>query len=142
MTGVETTVERDTEAVRHLREAAAARVENTSLRAVAREIGMSPTGLTKFLRGTVPYSPTLRRLRKWYLQFGAPNPPSVGIDEASAALAILTHDLLPGARRAATNAVLEVMGAGYDRSGKPRPRWIADLRLGIPTNPGDDTLAP
>ena len=38
--------------IRHLREAAQARVENTSLRSVAREIGMSPTGLKKFLQGT------------------------------------------------------------------------------------------
>lgn len=37
---------------------------------VAREIGMSPTGLKKFLLGTAPYSPTLRRLRRWYLEGG------------------------------------------------------------------------
>ncbi|HVH11557.1 MAG TPA: hypothetical protein VM759_00825, partial [Longimicrobium sp.] len=54
--------------IKHLRETAAARVENTSLRSVAREIGMSPTGLKKFLLGTAPYSPTLRRLRNWYVQ--------------------------------------------------------------------------
>jgi transcriptional regulator with XRE-family HTH domain len=49
-----------------LRNAAALEVEATSLRSVAREIGMSPTGLKKFLNGTMPYAPTLRRLRRWH----------------------------------------------------------------------------
>ena len=52
--------------VEQLRTAAAARVEHTSLRGTAREIGMSPTGLKKFLSGTPPYSPTLRRILNWY----------------------------------------------------------------------------
>lgn len=38
----------------------------TSLRAVAREIGMSPSGLTNFLNGTHPYGRTLERVRNWY----------------------------------------------------------------------------
>lgn len=45
--------------------AARARTEATSLRGAAREIGMSPTGLRKMLDGAQPYSPTIRRLRKW-----------------------------------------------------------------------------
>jgi len=53
--------------VHELREAAARRAETTSLRQTAREIGMSPTGLKKFIAGVAPYSPTLRRLRKWYI---------------------------------------------------------------------------
>lgn len=114
--------------IQHLRDAASARVETTSLRGVAREIGMSPTGLKKFLLGTAPYSPTLRRLRKWYLQYGAVQANQVGLEDASAALAILTHDLLPEPRRAATSGVLDLLGQGYDSSGKPRPRWLGDLR--------------
>lgn len=52
--------------VEELRSAAAARVENTSLRGAAREIGMSPSGLKKFLLGTSPYAATLRKLRTWF----------------------------------------------------------------------------
>src|SRR3954462_11299295 len=85
--------------VQHLREMAAARVEHTSLRGVAREIGMSPTGLKKFLMGTAPYSPTLRRLRKWYLQHGANPAGEVGYADASAAICVLTHDLVGDGRR-------------------------------------------
>ena len=32
---------------------------------------MSPTGLSKFLEGTAPFSPTLHRLRTWYMEFVA-----------------------------------------------------------------------
>ena len=113
---------------KHLRETAAARVENTSLRSVAREIGMSPTGLKKFLQGTAPYSPTLRRLRSWYVQYAAVQQGHVGLEDASAALSVLVHDLLPKPRREAALSVLEAVGRGYEDSGKKHPSWIAELR--------------
>ena len=46
--------------------ALASEIERTTLRAVARKVGMSPTGLTKFLDGGQPYGPTVARLRRWY----------------------------------------------------------------------------
>jgi transcriptional regulator with XRE-family HTH domain len=107
--------------IQHLRDTASARVEGTSLRRVAREIGMSPTGLKKFLLGTAPYSPTLRRLRKWYLQYGGAHPGSVGEEEVGHALALLTQDLHPGARLQTTDQVLESLARGYDASGRERP---------------------
>lgn len=114
--------------VQYLREMAAARVENTSLRGVAREIGMSPTGLKKFLLGTAPYSPTLRRLRKWYLQHAAVPTGEVTYQDASAALLVLTHDLSPDPKRQATDCILDCLTAAYEASGRSRPRWIAELR--------------
>jgi hypothetical protein len=114
--------------VQHLREMAAARVENTSLRGVAREIGMSPTGLKKFLMGTAPYSPTLRRLRKWYLQYAALPSAEVTYQDASNALVVLTHDLSPDPRRETSDCVLDCLARGYDTTGRSRPRWVAELR--------------
>jgi transcriptional regulator with XRE-family HTH domain len=114
--------------VRHMREVAAARVENTSLRQVAREIGMSPTGLKKFLEGTAPYSPTVRRLRNWYVRYAAVQRSDVEEVDASAALAVLMHDLRSDPRRDAALHVLEAVGSGYERSGKPRPAWLSELR--------------
>ena len=116
--------------IQHLRDTASARVEGSSLRRVAREIGMSPTGLKKFLLGTAPYSPTLRRLRKWYLQYGGDHAGAVNQEEVGHALAVLTQDLPPGARRMATDRVLDSLGQGYDVSGRERPRWVAELRAG------------
>ncbi len=114
--------------IQHLRDTASARVEGSSLRRVAKEIGMSPTGLKKFLQGTAPYSPTLRRLRKWYLQYGGETAGAVGELEAGHALALLTQDLPPNARTLATAGVLDSLGQGYDAIGRERPRWVAELR--------------
>jgi len=114
--------------VQHLRERAAARVERTSLRGVAREIGMSPTGLKKFLLGTAPYSPTLRRLRKWYLQHAALPTGEVSYHDASAALVVLIHDLQPEPRRYAADCLLDCLERAYEASGRPVPRWTAELR--------------
>ena len=123
--------------VRHLRETAAARVESTSLRGVAREIGMSPTGLKKFLSGTAPYTPTLKRLRKWYVRHAALPTGQVGQHDASAALAVLTHDLPPDARRETLGRLLDSLARGYDAAGRARPDWLAELRAeqGPPSPP-------
>ncbi|HET7228404.1 MAG TPA: hypothetical protein VFJ16_00235 [Longimicrobium sp.] len=43
-------------------------IERTTLRAVVRKVGTSPTGLTKFLNGGQPYGSTVARLRKWYYE--------------------------------------------------------------------------
>ncbi len=40
-------------------------MHGTSLRQAAREIGMSPTGLQKFLHGGEPYVKTVRKLSLW-----------------------------------------------------------------------------
>ncbi|HEX8830209.1 MAG TPA: hypothetical protein VF705_03530 [Longimicrobium sp.] len=114
--------------IRHLRDTAAARVEGSSLRRVAREIGMSPTGLKKFLLGTAPYSPTLRRLRKWYLPYGGAIPGAVEEEAVGHALAVLTQDLPPAARGTVTDGVLESLARGYAASGREHPRWVTDLR--------------
>ena len=114
--------------VEQMRAAAATRVEHTSLRGVAREIGMSPTGLKKFLLGTAPYAPTLRRLRKWYVNHAAVPASEVEYPDAEAALAVLTHDLPGGPRRETANCVLDCLGRGYDATGRARPRWVDELR--------------
>jgi hypothetical protein len=114
--------------IRHIREVATARVQATSLRRVAREIGMSPTGLRKFLDGTEPYTPTLHRLRVWYVRFAATPAGEVTREEASAALAILTHDLSPTPQRVAANGILDLLARGYEVSGRTKPSWVSDLR--------------
>jgi hypothetical protein len=114
--------------VRHLREMAAARVERTSLRGVAREVGMSPTGLKKFLMGTAPYSPTVRRLRRWFLQYAALPAAGITHQHAESALVVLTHDLAPDARRDASVCLLECLSRAYEASGRAQPAWIVDLR--------------
>ncbi|HEX2080023.1 MAG TPA: hypothetical protein VHG08_20055 [Longimicrobium sp.] len=55
---------------------AAERVRQSSLRTVAREIGMGDEALRKFLGGTSPYRH--RRLREWYLHQTGEESTSVG----------------------------------------------------------------
>ncbi|HLM66057.1 MAG TPA: hypothetical protein VK358_00955 [Longimicrobium sp.] len=114
--------------IKHLRETAAARVENTSLRSVAREIGMSPTGLKKFLLGTAPYSPTLRRLRNWYVQYSSLQEGHVDLQVATAALGVLVHDLAPDPRAETAACLIDCVARGYELSGKPRPAWVGELQ--------------
>lgn len=121
--------------IKHLRETAAARVENTSLRSVAREIGMSPTGLKKFLQGTAPYSPTLRRLRNWYVQFANRTDQMVHREVASAALSVLVHDLPPDSRGQTAHCLLDCVGKGYVESGRSQPVWVSELRAEFPALP-------
>lgn len=120
--------DRNHASVQHIRETAAARVEATSLRRVAREIGMSPTGLRKFLDGTEPYTPTVHRLRVWYLRLSELPSADIGREDASAALAVLTRDLPETPRRSAAETVLETLDHCYRASGKGRPTWVAELR--------------
>lgn len=52
--------------VEALRTAAMRHVQIRGLRPVAREIGISPGGLKKFVEGATPYSRTVFRLRAWH----------------------------------------------------------------------------
>jgi hypothetical protein len=114
--------------LRHVREVAAARVANTSLRGVAREIGMSPMGLRNFIHGTDPYSPTLRRLRNWYVRYAAERAGTVQLEDATAALSVLVHDMDSAPRRETAVIVLDAVARGYDLSGVTKPAWVMELR--------------
>ena len=54
--------------VAELRSAVAQGVSSTSLREVARQVGMSPTGLRNFLDGSEPYSTTRQKLERWFVR--------------------------------------------------------------------------
>lgn len=64
--------ERDPEAfqreVQTYRDAMLRYLDHVSLRQAAREVGMSPTGLSKFCDGGEPYSRTVLKLREWYAE--------------------------------------------------------------------------
>jgi hypothetical protein len=110
-----------------VRASVSTRVEQTSLRAVADEIGLSPAGLQKFLAGTEPYASTIRRLRNWYVRHAPPSP-GLGLLDARAALNVLLHDVRPEARNGAALRMLAVVERGFDQSGRPRPPWLRELR--------------
>ena len=130
----ETASESEQRLIPQLRAAVAERVERTSLRSAAREIGMSPTGLKKFLDGNMPYTKTIHRLRAWYVHHAADRQEETSDDAAFAAFGVLVHDLPPGTQAQTVEAMLHCIEQGYARSRRPVPAWLAQLRrqYGIP----------
>ena len=78
-----------------LRDALKRRVDETGLRATAREVGLSPTGLKGVLNGSALYPRTRVAVREWLAALEAGNPP-IGAAEKREMLQALTRHLPPG----------------------------------------------
>src|SRR5438045_3005658 len=65
------------------------RVNETSLRAVADEIGLSKSGLDHFLKGRQPYSRTRAKLAAWVTRNRHPDASSIRPEAVDAAIALL-----------------------------------------------------
>jgi hypothetical protein len=111
-----------------VREALEARKEAASLRQVAREVGMSPTGLQKVLDGARPYSATRRKLERWYVRETAQYPGSFSAGSAFAALSVLVQDLPPGRRKDVLARLVSDLREGYAAAGPPIPSWVDELQ--------------
>jgi hypothetical protein len=79
--------------MKRVREAAQRAVEETALRQVAREVGMSAPGLANFLQGGEPLKNTARKLADWYLRRTVQTPQGIDTDTAGVALALLMQGL-------------------------------------------------
>lgn len=109
------------------REAGLAR-DSTSLRAVAREVDVTPMGLRSFLRNErKPQARTVRKLNLWYARRMATRLPE-GEDEARAALAILAGYFPERERPAMLLEVLDAMERRFRASGMQVPDWLHKLR--------------
>lgn len=107
-----------------LRSALADAVAQSSLRAVARAVGMSPTGLTNFLDGTQPYGPTVERLRQWYyVMAGVHQIPPAQI----ATMLRRFVRTLPQPDTGVTN-VLAAVEISYHDAGMFPPEWVHKVR--------------
>ncbi|MET0400079.1 MAG: hypothetical protein ABW277_25035 [Longimicrobiaceae bacterium] len=108
-----------------LREAAQRRVDDTSLRIAAGEIGVSYSGLRTFLKGTDPYAPTLAKLRAWYAQTveGRAMTP----ERARAMLAALVESMPLERREEAVRELVTRLVESYRKSGADVPGWLARI---------------
>jgi len=108
-----------------LRAAAQRAVGETSLRKVAKDVGLSPMGLSLFLTGETeqPYPPTMRKLEEWFARDAAR---SRGTDSetAAAALFLLVGGLPPERGEAARRSMLEVLRENYRIAKVPPPDWL------------------
>lgn len=97
------------ELIPKIREAVIERVERTTLREVARQVGMTASGLSKFMAGGEPYRKIRRKLEAWYTRTrarvradqGVPSP-----DTAAAAIRILAMYAPPGDRGVFVDGIL------------------------------------
>lgn len=112
-----------------LRDAVRARIQATSLRRTAREVGLSPSGLQGFLDGAHSYGPTLDRLREWYVRVQRHVPGPTSPEEADAAAYLLTRHVSVPERTGAYRRFLESLA---ETSGENPPEWIADLLRDLP----------
>jgi hypothetical protein len=114
--------------IERLRESVAARARSTSLRAVAREVGMSPSGLDKFLSGGNPYSGTRRKLYNWWLRSqGEPEVPRLSSEAADSALRALLHDVAPERREVILAELVRTLRDLHHAHGELCPPWLAEL---------------
>lgn len=106
------------------REAVRQAIAGSTLRAVAKEVGMSPTGLQKFLDGTNPYGKTKERLRFWYYRQAGFS--SFGVEDAAFILRRLVGTLPAPDHGVA--GVLEAVEVAYQRAGMMAPEWVRLVR--------------
>jgi len=112
-----------------IREALRHAVHTRSLRGVARDVGVSPTGLFGMIKGAAPYSKTYEKLVLWYATYLAEGS---GMREPSAAaLAGLVRTLLRRIpQREQPRAYVRVLKGfreAFDIGGVELPPWHAEV---------------
>jgi hypothetical protein len=101
-------------------------VDQTSLRQVAREVGLSPRGLSLVMAGSRTLRKTSRKLRDWYVRRAAVVGPSPEL--AAAALDILLEGLGSVGREHAAVAILGVIESMHRSEDAPPPSWLDGVR--------------
>jgi hypothetical protein len=116
------------------REAELAR-DASSLRKVAREVGITPMGLRYFLLNQgKQQARTVRKLNEWYARRMATRPPE-GEDEARAALVILAGFYPQTERHRVLTGFLDSMEREFRASGMQPPAWLDKLRSELDAQP-------
>ena len=99
-------------------------IARSTLRAVARDVGMSPSGLQNFLDGSNPYGKTRERLHLWYFReagFG-----SFPVEDAAYILRRLVGTLPTPDYGVA--GLLDAVDTAYQREGMHAPEWVRLVR--------------
>jgi hypothetical protein len=105
------------------------RADATSVRQVAREIGMRHTALTKFLAGPEPYAKTRVPICEWYVRVTksrreAPERQESPVEDAEGHLNALLADLRGEARAEARLRIVGALAQAYRRMGLAEPSWM------------------
>jgi hypothetical protein len=106
-------------------------IAQTSLRAVAAAVGMSPTGLSEFLDGSKPRAKTIESIRGWYQQHAGLD--AVRPEDIAAQLRRIVATL-PNPNEGVAN-VLDAVERSYRSAGDTPPQWIERVRRSIGAPP-------
>lgn len=120
-----------------IRQALRREAERTSLRAVAREVGMTPTGLRGVLDGATPYATTRARLRAWHFRWQRGREPTPA--EADELVRLILRRV-PDPERC-IGLLLETVETLHLRAGVFPPPWVSALadRYRAAARPPDPT---
>lgn len=119
--------ERPLNSLERLRESVATRVEATSLRSVARQVGMSPSGLEKFLCGGTPYARSRQKLQDWWVREGQRPRTDLSGEGMEVAVAALVRDVPPEQRAPALKRLLDSLRGLYEAEMGICPPWLDAL---------------
>lgn len=111
-----------------LRNAVERAVKASSLRSVARDVGMSPMGLSAFINGTEPLASTVEKLTGWYLRTLRDRGEVTTGTTARAALAVLVDFLPAKERKAMVREFRRALEARAKAAGVPVPDWVDELQ--------------
>lgn len=120
-------MERPITGLERLRESVATRVQATSLRSVARQVGMSPSGLEKFLCGGTPYSRSRQKLQEWWVREGQRPRTDLSGEGMEVAVAALVRDVPPEQRTPAMKRLVRSLRGVYEAEIGICPPWLDDL---------------
>lgn len=106
-----------------IRKLAQRRVDESSLRAMAEEIGISKSGLDHFLKGHEPYSRTRAKLIAWSIAQQRPDAQAIRPEEVDAAIALLERYMRAvGSDAARDKRVREVTARLFHAETKSTPK--------------------
>ena len=115
-----------------VRKYANARANASSVREIARRIGMLHTSLEKFLTGSEPYAKNRGRICEWYLREHRVHPVRPPVESSireqvegpEAHVNALLRELQGDARTETRLRITTAIAQGYRRMGLPDPRWL------------------
>jgi hypothetical protein len=114
----------DVVGIADLRVAVADQVANRSLRAVAREIGMSAPGLRSFLEGGEPFEATRKKLLRWYLALDRLPSKEPSAELAAEALSALLAHLRVTKRAEVRAGVIRLIEVATSSARVRKPSWM------------------
>jgi hypothetical protein len=118
--------------VNALREAAQGAVNRTSLRRVARDVGVSAPGLALFLDGSIPRDSTLAKIRVWYFSDAASRSDTTP-ETARTAIELLLEPLPNQAVRSRVlTQIVVLLAKTYEEQGIVAPAWLRELSAAAP----------